>query len=154
MLSLTLSLGGGQESSYLDAWFGGNLSLGQSIQECLKEVGLRVRRMNNWSWIKDRHFICLSSHVYWESLSTQDLAVNRIDIVPCPCEADGLVGDKVSPERSMGFSERREMKASMSSKGDEGGGSGKCLQCLWGMEKTPSPRWGRAQTIIGWSKEH
>lgn len=56
--------------------------------------------------------------------------MNRIDIVPCPCEADGLVGDKVSPERSMEFSEGREMKASMLSKGDEGRGSGKCLQCL------------------------
>lgn len=71
----------GQESWYLDAWFGRNLSLGQNIQECLKEVRLTVRRMNNQSWIKDRHFICLSSHFYWESLSAQDLAVNRTDIV-------------------------------------------------------------------------
>lgn len=49
---------------------------------------------------------------------------------PCPRGADGLVGGEVSPKRSIGFSERREIKASVSSKGDEGRGSGKFLQFL------------------------
>ena len=40
------------------------------------------------------------------------------------------MGGEVSPKRSMGFSERREIKASVSSKGDEGRGSGKFLQFL------------------------
>lgn len=60
-------------------WIWGRPSLGQSIQRCLKGVGLRVE-----GWLildKDRHFICLSSHVYWESLGAQDLAVGRIDTV-------------------------------------------------------------------------
>ena len=49
---------------------------------------------------------------------------------PCPHGADGLVGDERSPKRSMGFSVGRETKASLSSEGKEGRGSGKFLQLM------------------------